>query len=131
MECCRVKKFTKEYRMKAYRPIRMIGLLILWLCYGGFAFAQTLEMEFSQGPFDQEPIRDAAFAIADWKQLSSQYGLPLRYVVVRHGDEEAWHDNRPQAADKARELMAKAGFPDGFPILALIFTTGPQLGLQP
>ena len=118
MKCCRVEKFAEPYRVQAYR---LIGLLLLSLCFGGGAFAQTLEVEFAQGPFEERRIRDAAFAITDWQELSRQFGLTIRFVVVRHKDNEDWYEKTPRAAGKARELMANAGYPDGFPTPVLIF----------
>ncbi|NNE54059.1 MAG: hypothetical protein HKN30_16855 [Sulfitobacter sp.] len=109
---------VKPQRVRMYR---CLGLLLLWLGFGGAAFAQTLEIEFALGPFEQQPVRQAAFAVADWQGLSRQFGLTLRYVVVRHADDEDWYEETPQAVGKARELMASAGYRDGLPTPVLIF----------
>lgn len=102
-------------------PYRLLGALILWILCGSFAVAQTLEIEFSQGPFDQKRVRDAVFALADWQQQARRVGLDLRYVVVRHNDNEDWFDATPAGPEMARALLAEAGYLNGFPLPVIIF----------
>ncbi|WP_168769506.1 CARDB domain-containing protein [Yoonia sediminilitoris] len=99
----------------------MLGMLLCSLFFASAVLAQTLEVEFAQGPFDEPRVRAAAFSVADWQQLSGQYGQAVRYVMVRYGDDEVWHEQTPQAPDRARALMAEAGYMDGFPTPAIIF----------
>lgn len=103
----------------------LIGAFVLWLFCTIAATAQSLEIEYAQGPFEDERVRIAAFAAGDWKQIASQYGLNARYVVMRYENLEEWREQTPANLDKAKAIMAEAGFVDGLPTPVFIFHDQP------
>lgn len=107
-----------------------LARLVICVCLGlaypvSPAGADTLALALEQGPFDSPLVKKAILSSAAWHQLAETSGLTVDEVVVQVGGRDRRLDPAVRNVERAKELMAEAGYPGGGSIQFLLLYEKP------
>ncbi|WP_458880210.1 CARDB domain-containing protein [Arenibacterium sp. CAU 1754] len=100
---------------------RIICGLFLAVFFPAVALAQTLTVEMSRGPLEDERLREAVMLSTDWMQAAKRTGLDVRSVILRHVNETENRRETPQDIRRAKFLLREMGSVSGQTPLVVLF----------